>query len=556
MSILDLMRSAALATALTLGACVTTPSSEVGRDVQGPNGAVTSGHELATAAGIAVLRNGGNAMDAAITAAAVLSVARPHMNGLGGDMFLLYYEAASQRVFCLNASGWSGSGATPERVRAVVGDTGAMPALGALTVTVPGAVRGWAAALERFGTLSWTAALVPAVQLAQSGLPVSRRLAADIAAQRAKLAADAEAARIYLPGGRPPRARSVLHQEDLAATLTRLQANGPDELYTGETARAIAHAMERMGGFLRAGDLAAYQPTWVEPIATTYHGLTVMTAPPNSQGIMLLELLRLLEPFDLQSMGHNSPDYLHTLAEAIRLAARDRDTSVADPAAMRTTVTRLLDPDRLAGLSAMIDPTGQAPAAPVPDYADAPNTVYVTAVDAQGNAASLIQSLFHSFGSGIVVPSTGVVLHNRGALFTLDRSHPNVLAPRKRPYHTLTPALTLRDGRPWLLLGTPGGDGQTHTLVQVLHNVLLFGMTPQAAIDAPRLRRYSGVRLALEDRVPAAVRAALESRGYAVMTREGWTAEFGGAQAVLIDPETGQKRAGADRRREGFADAY
>ncbi len=545
-----------LSSLLGLAACASTPSAEVGRDAQGPNGAVTSGHPLATEAGLAVLRDGGNAMDAAITMAAVLSVARPHMNGLGGDLFLLYYDAASARVYALNASGRSGSRADVARVRAVVGDTGRMPETGGMTVTVPGAVRGWAAALERFGTVGWERALAPAVDLAQRGLPVSERLAEDLAAQRTKLERNAEAARTYLPGGQPPEAGSVLRQDDLATTLARLQANGPDELYRGETARLLVRAVREQHGFLEPRDLADYAPTWVEPITTAYRGLTVATAPPNSQGVMLLEILRLLERFDLAQMGHNSPNYVHTLAEAIRYAARDRDTSVADPAAMRTTVARLLDLERLTALSAGIDPAGRAPATEDADGDDHPNTVYVAAVDEAGNVVSLIQSLFHSFGSGIVAPGTGIVLHNRGALFTLDPTHPNVLAPEKRPYHTLTPVLALRGGRPWLAFGTPGGDGQTHTLVQVLHNVLLFDMTPQAAIDAPRLRRYAGTRIAIEDRVPARVRRALEARGYTVLVRHGWTAEFGGAQAILIDPANGAKRAGADRRREGFADAY
>lgn len=541
---------------LALAACLSTPSSEGGRDAQGPNGAVTSGHELASTAGLEVLRDGGNAMDAGITMAAVLSVARPHMNGLGGDMFLLYYEAASRELHALNASGWAGARATVETVRTALGDTAGMPETGAMTVTVPGAVRGWAAALERFGTISWGEALEPAVRLARVGLPVSERLAADIAGQVGKLRRTEEAARIYLPAGRPPRPGTLLRHHDLAATLARLQQNGPDELYTGRTARRILRTLDAEGGFLRIQDLVAYRPVWTDPVTLRYRGLTVGTAPPNSQGVMLLEILHLMERFDLQAMGHNTPDYLHTLAETIRLAARDRDTSIADPAAMRTSVAQLLDSARLAALSRSIDPAGRAPAASMAARPDQPNTVYVIAVDERGNVVSLIQSLFHSFGSGIVARETGIVLHNRGALFTLDASHPNVLAPRKRPYHTLTPTMVLRDGRPWLVMGTPGGDGQTHTLTQILHNVLLFGMTPQEAIDAPRLRVYRGARLAIEDRVPADVRAALEARGYLVLPRSGWTAEFGGAQAVLIDFASGAKRAGADRRREGYAIAY
>ncbi len=326
-------------------------------------------------------------------------------------------------------------------------------------------------------------------------------------------------------------------------------------MYEGETARQIAAHVRALGGFLAAGDFAAYRPEWTEPITAEYRGVTVAAFPPNTQGVALLEELILLREFDLTAMGQNSADYIHTVAEAIRLAAADRDTSVADPAAMRVRVDDLLDPGRLKRLAAGIDPRGAPPAAAAAAGGDDANTVTLLAVDEAGDVVSMIQSLFHSFGSGIAVPGTGVVLHNRGSLFSLDPSHPNALAPRKRPYHTLCPALALRGAKPWLGFATPGGDGQTHTLVQVLNNILLFGMTPQEAVDAPRFRRYSGNVLAVEDRVPARVRAELEKRGYRVAARGGWTAEFGGAQAILIE-ETGRRHAGADRRREAFALAY
>ncbi|MBI4501312.1 MAG: gamma-glutamyltransferase [Gemmatimonadetes bacterium] len=527
---------------------------EAGRDAQGTHGVVTSDHRLATEAGLKVLQQGGNAMDAAITAAAVLNVARPHMNGMGGDMFLLYFEASSAKVYALNASGPSGNLAIIERVRKAGNKE--MPAIGAMSVSVPGATRGWAAALKRFGTISWSQALEPAVTLARQGLPVSERLSLDIAEQVKKLRADPEAARIYLPGDTAPKPGAILRQDDLAATLARVQANGPDEVYTGETARRIVGHLKGRGGFLELRDLAEYQPEWTEPISVEYRGLTVEAFPPNTQGVTLLEELALLREIDLKTLGQNSPDYLHTIAEAIRIAVTDRDTSVADPKFMRISVAQLLDPDRLRRLAAAIDPKGSAPDGKVALALDHPNTVYIITADEQGNVVSMIQSLYEAFGSGIVVPRTGVVLHNRGSLFSLDSRHPNVLAPRKRPYHTLCPVLALKDGKPWLAFGTPGGDGQTHTNLQVLNNILLFGMTPQEAIDAPRLRRMPDGSLSIEDRVPESVRAALAQRGYHVVAKTGWTAEFGGAQAVLLDPLAGTKRAGADRRREAFAGAY
>lgn len=539
---------------LQLAACRSAPPAEPGRDAQGTSGAVTAGHPLAAEAGLEVLRQGGNAMDAAITMAAVLAVARPHMNGLGGDMFLLYYQAATGEVYGLNASGRSGSRADLESLR----ERGLeeMPETGPMSVSVPGAARGWAAALERFGTRSWSQALEPAAKLAREGLPVSERLALDLQEEQEKLEADAEAARIYLPGRALPQPGTGLRQDDLAATLNRLREKGPDEFYTGETARRIVDYLTEQGGFITREDMADYEPEWVAPIRTEYGGLTVLALPPNTQGVTLLQELALSRRFDFRRLGHNSADYLHTLAEAIRLASAERAAQVADPAAMRTSVQELLDARRLETLAATIDPRGRARQpedSPAPDH---PNTVYLIAVDKDGNVVSMIQSLFHSLGSGLVVPGTGIVLHNRGSLFSLDPDHPNRLAPRKRPFHTLCPALALREGKPWLAWGTPGGLGQTHTLIQVLNNILLFGMSPQEAIDAPRLRWYASGTLAIEDRVPVAVRQALAARGYRVRPRHGWTAEFGGAQAILIDPASGAKRAGADRRREGWALAY
>lgn len=538
---------------LTIAACAR-GTGEPGRDARGEHGAVTSDHRLASQAALGVLQQGGNAMDAAITAAAVLSVARPHMNGLGGDLFLLYYEAASGKVYALNGSGRSGRRATIQRVRAAGHQE--MPALGPMSVSVPGAARGWAAALTRFGTISWSQALQPAVTLAREGLPVSERLSLDIAEQTTKLRANPEAARIYLPGGSAPPAGSVLRLDDMAATLARVQATGADEMYTGETARRVIEHLTAKGGFLEATDLATYQPEWTEPITTEYHGLTVNAFPPNSQGVTLLEELALVRNIDLKSLGHNTDSYLHTLAEAIRIAVTDRDTSVADPKFMRVTVAQLLDSSRLGHVAGGIDPKGRAPGSSISMAMDHPNTVYVIAVDDHGNVVSMIQSLFEAFGSGVVVPGTGVALHNRGSLYSLDPGHVNALAPGKRPYHTLCPVLALKDGKPWLAFGTPGGDGQTHTNLQVLNNILLFGMTPQAAIDAPRLRRLPDGRLSIEDRLAEPVRAALSQRGYTVLARSGWTAEFGGAQAVLIDPESHSLRAGADRRREAWAVAY
>ena len=548
----------AVVVAIMTTACGTTVvrDADPGRDARGNTGAVTAGHPLAAEAGLRVLEAGGLAMDAAITAAAMLAVARPHMNGVGGDTFLLYYDAATNLTYALNGSGRAGSAKTLEELKA--DGLERMPGSGPLSVSVPGAVGAWAEGLRRFGTISFAAALEPAIALATAGLPVSERLAEDIAGAEAKLRREPEAARIFLPGGAPPQPGDILPQPDLAETLRTLQDRGPDALYTGALGRTIVQFLQARGGLITHNDMADYLPEWTQPISTRYQGLQVMAFPPNTQGVTLLEELAILQHVDpdLAALGHNSADYLHTVSEAIRLAFIDRDREVADPQAMRVSVDELLDETRIRTLAATIDPSGPAPRLETEAAEDHPNTVYVIAVDQYGNVVSLIQSLFATFGSGLVVPDTGIVLQNRGSLFTFEEDHPNVFAPRRRPFHTLCPVIVLSNERPWLALGSPGGDGQTHTIVQVLNNIRLFGMSPQEAIDAPRLRRLGDGSLAIEDRVPQDVRDALEARGYTVHARSGWTAEFGGAQAVLVDQIAGRRRAGADRRREGWALAY
>ena len=541
-------------TLMTACALPITRNAEPGRDAAGNEGAVTAGHPLAAEAGLAVLQSGGLAMDAAITAAAVLSVARPHMNGVGGDMFLLYHDSATRLTYALNGSGRSGSAKTLAELKA--DGLQQMPRSGPLSVSVPGAVGGWAEALRRFGTISFAQALQPAVRLATAGLPVSERLAADIAGAEEKLRREPEAARIFLPGGAPPQAGDLLPRPDLARTLLTLQDKGADELYRGALSRQVVRFVQSRGGLLMPNDMEDYLAEWTLPISTRYHGFEVQAMPPNSQGMTLLEELALLERHNLEPLGHNSAEYLHLVSEAIRLAFADRDAELADPRAMRVKPEDLLDSERITALAGEIGPSGRAPEIDVAASEDHPNTVYVIAVDRYGNVVSLIQSLFATFGSGLVVPDTGIVLQNRGALFRFDEDHPNVFAPRRRPLHTLCPVIVLSNELPWLAIGTPGGDGQTHTLTQVINNIALFGMTPQEAIDAPRLRRLSDGSLAIEDRVPQAVRDALEARGYTVHARSGWTAEFGGAQAVLVDQITGRRIAGADRRREGWAVAY
>ncbi|HEX7118879.1 MAG TPA: gamma-glutamyltransferase [Longimicrobiales bacterium] len=533
-------------------------------DVMGMQGAVSSDHPLATAAGYEVLRRGGNAVDAAVTMAAVLAVVRPHMNGVGGDAFALIYDGETGDVSVLNGSGRAGALATAEFIRAAGHER--MPSRGALTVTVPGAVQAWADALERHGTISLAEALAPAIRYARGGWPVTSRLHSDIAGAGRRLN-DAGRA-IFMPGGAAPAVGSILRNPALAETLEAIARGGADAFYRGPIAERLATFVEAEGGALRAGDFAAHTSTWTEPLRTDYHGYEILAVPPNSQGIAQLIQLRMAAELDLAAMGHNTAEYLHTLVEIKKLAFADRDRWVADPAFYDPPIERLLAPEyarerlRLIGERAL-DADSVASGIPAAgdvasgsDAADDGDTVYLTAVDRWGNAVSWIQSLFSSFGSGLVEPTTGIVLQNRGAGFRLDPSHPNGIAPGKRPFHTLTPLLVLRDGRLAFTLGTPGGHGQTQTLLQVLNNVLLFGMTPQEAVEAPRYRSENGRELLLEQWFDGDVVAALEARGHEVRIIPGWVATFGGSQMIRVDPASGARIAAADPRREAYAIAY
>ena len=532
-------------------------------DVRGVTAAVSAGHPLAAAAGHEVLRRGGNALDATIAMAGVLAVVRPHMNGVGGDAFMIYYEAESGRVYAMNGSGRAGALATPDLFAERGLDR--MPGNGPLSVSVPGAVAAWADALDRFGTQPLAELLEPAIGYARDGFPVSTRLASDIAGSSGSLNDHARA--LYLPGGEPPPVGGLLRNPALAATLERIAEGGKEGFYQGFVADRIGSFVEAAGGYVRAPDLAEHTTTWVEPLRGDYEGHTMLVMPPNTQGIAQLQLFEMSKSFDMKHMGHNTPEYLHALIEMKKLAFADRDQWAADPEFSDIPLDRLLDPDYLAGRADMVDADAAAEARnagvtagvaagaaePTDDSGD---TVYLTAVDQWGNAVSWIQSLFAGFGSGLLEPETGIVLHNRGALFNLEAGHPNIIAPGKRPYHTLSPMMALRgDGTFAFTLGTPGGDSQPQSLIQIVNNMVLFGMTPQAAIEAPRFRSYNGLGVAFEDRVGASVLGKLGALGHQVEIVHGWTATFGGAHMILRDRD-GTLTAASDPRREAYAIAY
>ncbi len=531
-------------------------------EVRGARGAVSAGHPLAAQAGLRVLQEGGNAVDAAVAMAAVLAVVRPHMNGVGGDAFVMVFDASSGEVHALNGSGRSGALAD----RAFFTDQGLseIPQTGPLSVSVPGAVAAWVDVHERFGSLPFPRLLDPAVGFARDGFPVSTRLASDFRAQGGSLNAAGRAQ--YLPGGEPPAVGSLLRNPALATTLEGIARNGKAGFYDGPVAERLGAFLAAGGSHVRAVDLARHTSTWVEPLRASYADHEILAFPPNTQGLAQVQLFEMAKQRSVNTLGHNSSSYFHELIELKKVAFADRDRWVADPEHARIPLSELLDPGYLEVRAALVDPTraaasvapgvGEEPGRPGMAADDSGDTVYLTAVDPWGNAVSWIQSLFSGFGSGLFEPETGIMLHNRGSLYTLQEGHPNRVAPGKRPYHTLSPLLALRDGRLAFTLGTPGGDSQPQSLLQIVNNLLLFGMTPQEAIEAPRFRSYAGLSVAIEDRVSSAVRAELTALGHELRVVHGWTATFGGGQMILVEPTSRTLAVGSDARREAYGLAY
>ena len=525
----------------------------------GRHGMIATSQSLASAAGLKVLQDGGNAIDAAVTAAGVLAVVEPSMNGVGGDLFALVHDGRTGRVHALDASGRAPVAATPaEFARRGLGE---MPADGPLTVDVPGVVSGWQALLTRFGTLTMAQALAPAIRHARDGFPVAELVANEWAAAASRLARDPAAAATFLPDGTPPRMGALFANPRLARSLALIAEGGAEVFYRGPIAAAIAADMRARDGLLTAADFAAHAAEWVEPIQTRYRGVDVHEMPPSTQGIVALEMLNILEGFDVPALGHNSADALHVVAEAKKIAFADRGAWLADRAHMPAeAIALMLSKDYAASRRRDIDmrrarthAAGTLPGATGAgvDFAgrDHGDTIYLACADGHGNVVSFSQSIFASFGAGIVAGDTGITLHNRGAGFVLTPGHPNQVGPAKRPLHTLVPAMILRDGRPWVAFGVMGGDNQAQAHAQVVMNLVDHGLHVQAAGEAARMR-HMGTELALESAIGPGVRASLESRGHTL--RDG-RAQMGGYQGVMIDAETGVLLGGSDPRKDGLA---
>ena len=536
--------------------------SDIRPEVGGLYGAVVSEHPLASQAGYEVLKAGGNAVDAAVTMAGVLAVVRPHMNGIGGDMLSLFYEADTGEVTALNASGRAGALATPEYYSAQGMER--MPFTGVGTVTVPGAVAGWEAALERYGTLTLAQALAPAIRIAEEGFMVSATLAEDLHSSSARLNPYGQS--IYRPDGEPLKAGDLLKSTDLAASLQRIATAGSRVMYEGELGAAVAAFLASENGMQTPADFSAHQVDWVTPVSMEFQGRTLHTMPPNSQGIVMLQMMAMAETLPLAQRSANSVQLLHELVEITRIAFADRDRWVADPLMAEVPVQQLINREYLVQRAGLIGET--AGGARLPGFGNEAfegewpkpetggDTVYLMVVDREGNAVSWIQSLFGTFGSNLVVPGTGIVLHNRGAGFTLEAGHPNQVAPGKRPMHTLMNTLvTAADGSFEVAVGTPGGGGQPQFITQALLKNLVFGMSPQQAVESPRFRIDDDVGLELESRLPAEVISGLRALGHDISLTDGWTANFGSVQMIQRLPG-GMLRTGADMRREAAAMAY
>jgi gamma-glutamyltranspeptidase len=516
----------------------------------GRHAMVASAHPLATLAGVQVLEAGGTAADAAVAVNAVLAVTQPNWCGVGGDLFCLYHEARSGRVHFLNGAGRSGERATVDELRRRGHQT--WPLIGGVTVSVPGCVRAWAMLLERFGTRPLEALLRPAVRHAAEGFPISD-LVSQAIAEFAPANPDPEWHRVFMPGGRVPRHGELFVQADLARTLDRLAREGPVLFETGAVARPIA-ARLAVDGFLTGDDLAAHTGEWGEPISSTYRGRRVYQTPPPTQGLAALLALNLLEGAPLARHALHSVPHLHRLLEMVKLAYADRDRWIGDPEHARVPVDGLLDPGYAARRRRLFDP-GKA-GTYTAGNPEGDTTGFVVA-DGAGNVASVIQSLFTGWGSGIVPPGTGVVLNNRGRLFTLDPEHPSGLAPRKRPFHTLMAAIVTRDDRPEIAFASMGGQGQAMFHVQVLTNLIDFGLDVQEAIERPRFvigafgPDEAPTTVHLERRVPRAVFTGLARKGHPMKAAPALFTRVGHAHGLVI--RDGTLMGGADPRGDGCA---
>jgi len=505
---------------------------------------------MATEAALQALRDGGNAMDAAIAASAVLSVVETYSSGIGGDCFILYHEAASGKLHALNGSGGAPAAATADALRAC--GHSSMPEMGILSVTVPGAIDAWTTANAKLGKLDFARLLQPAIHYAEQGYAVSPIIAKNWQSNEELLAATPEASAAYLVDGRAPAAGTIHRQPDLARSLRVIAERGRDGFYEGEIAAEIIRYSNSQNGLLSLDDLASYRSEWVEPISSNYRGFDVFEIPPNGQGITTLMALNILAQTEVSELQRLGADHIHLVSEAFTLAMAERDHFIGDSAFNPIPVEQMLSADFAKAQYSRID-MKKALAQPVtsalPNHRD---TVYLSVVDRDRNCCSFINSVFYSWGCGLVAGSTGINLQNRGSGFTLQDGHFNQIAPRKRPLHTIIPAMVYREGRPELSFGVMGGQYQSMGQAYVLSNWIDYGLDIQEAIDAARFFLYDGI-LEVEAGVSDAARAGLTIKGHQVVASDS---PWGGGQGIVIDWDKGVLQGGSDPRKDGNAAGY
>jgi gamma-glutamyltranspeptidase/glutathione hydrolase len=537
------------------------PLTMAGRStVYAPNGVAATSQPLATSAAVDVLEHGGNAIDAAVTAAAVLAVVEPMMTGPGGDMFALVWSAKDKKLVALNASGRAGSLMTREEL--IKRGRTRMPTTGIETVTVPGAVGGWDALLKKYGTITLAKAVQPAIGYAENGYVVTPVISGDWAGATRRLQSDPGATATFMPNGHTPKAGDWFKNPDMANSLRIIAKDGPSAIYGGELGQKIIARVKELGGFLTLDDLKKNEPTWVTPISTVFKGYRVWELPPNNQGIATLEMLRILDTYDLKAMGLNTAPYLHHLIEAKKLAYADLVRYDGDADHLTIPPSQILSDPFIAERRSHIDEhKAQSHVDPGPARTSS-ETIYLTVADKDGNMVSFINSLFDEFGSGVVVPGTGFALHDRGAGFTMEPNLPNTVAPGKRPFHTLIPGFVTKPGpnsaadgtgdEPWMSFGLMGGAMQAQGHTQFLINLIVFGMDLQEAMDQGRFRHMDGTRVLVEPAISDSAIAGLKAMGHDVSIAK--PSQFGGSQAIIKLAHG--YAAASDPRKDGHAAGY
>jgi gamma-glutamyltranspeptidase / glutathione hydrolase len=516
-------------------------------------GIVATSQTLASQAGAQVLARGGSAMDAAIAANAVLGVVEPESCGMGGDLFAIYWDVKTHKLTAINSSGWAPTGLTIDFLKGL-GEKG-MPQEGIQSVTVPGCVEGWSKLHKKFGKLPWSDLFQPAIYYAEHGFPVTEMIGEAWKMEEAKLAKERNAKSVLLRDGKAPQIGDVFKNPQMASALKLVAGQGAPAFYKGAIAQAILKTSQRLGGKMTAADLAEFEAEWVEPLSTEYHGWKVYELPPSGQGIAALQMLNILSQFPLASYQPRSVEELLTQIEAQNLAYADLHHFVADMRFAKVPVAGMLSMDYARERAKLIDPNKasceEAAGSPKTMAGD---TIYLSVVDREGNIVSLIQSVYQHFGSGVVVDDYGFALQNRGGLFEVDPQHPNALAPRKRPFHTIIPAF-MEKGDVHMGFGIMGGLNQAQAHAQFVSNIVDHGMNIQSALEAPRFTRkvFGGCEVMVESRIPQSVRDALAAKGHQIKLQGDFSSEMGGGQMVIHNTATGVNWGASDPRKDGSA---